>query len=120
MHLIFAPFSLLELRRASANPTFFTEAHRDEQYQWAEHLAERVIWPGADVPAVCLFDTGVNRAHALIEPTLSVGDLLTARGLVARATANWTNNSLNPVDHVFYVVSFPLPIYKAPSCKDFK
>ncbi len=77
--LIFAPFSLLELRRASANPTFFTDVHRDEQYQWAEHLAERTVWPGNDVPAVCLFDTGVNRAHALIEPALSTDDLLAAR-----------------------------------------
>lgn len=77
--LIFAPFSLLELRRASANATFFTEAHRDEQFQWVEHLAERVVWPGVEVPAVCLFDTGVNRAHMLIEPALSTGDLLAAR-----------------------------------------
>lgn len=77
--LMFAPFSLLELRRASANPTFFTDVHRDEQYRWAEHLAERTVWPGNNVPAVCLFDTGVNRAHALIEPALSVSDLLAAR-----------------------------------------
>ena len=77
--LMFAPFSLLELRRASADPNFFTDTHRDEQYQWAEHLAERTIWPGTDVPAICLFDTGVNRAHALIEPALSADDLLAAR-----------------------------------------
>ncbi len=77
--LMFAPFSLLELRRASANPTFFTHEHSHEQYQWAEHLAERTVWPGNDVPAVCLFDTGINRAHALIEPALSDADLLAAR-----------------------------------------
>lgn len=44
--------------------------------QWTENLAERVRWPAGDAPAVCLLDTGVNRAHMLIEPSLSAADLL--------------------------------------------
>ena len=43
--------------------------------QWATNLAERTQWPGGDAPAVCLLDTGVNRAHVLIEPALSAADL---------------------------------------------
>ncbi len=77
--LLFAPFSLLELRRASANTALFTEADGDEQQQWVNQLAERVVWPGADVPAVCLFDSGVNRAHALIEPALAENDAMAVR-----------------------------------------
>lgn len=77
--LLFAPFGLLELRRASASPVFFTEENRDDQYDWAVNLAERVTWPDTNVPAVCLFDTGVNRGHVLIEPALSPNDLLAAR-----------------------------------------
>ena len=41
----------------------------------SEDLAERTRWPGAEVPAVCLLDTGVNRAHILIEPTLAEDDM---------------------------------------------
>jgi len=64
-----------ELRRATDNPSFFTEAVRETQHEWSEDLASRTIWPGADVPAVCLLDTGVNRAHALLEPALANTDL---------------------------------------------
>ncbi len=73
--LLFACLGVSELRRASASPVFFTTDVRDSQHEWVENLAERVTWPGNDAPAVCLLDTGVNRAHALIEPALSVGDL---------------------------------------------
>ena len=77
--LLFAPFSLLELRRASASTALFAEADSDEQAQWVEGLAERIAWPNEDAPAVCLFDSGVNRAHALIEPTLSAEDSMAVR-----------------------------------------
>jgi hypothetical protein len=73
--LLFAAGGIVELRRASDNPTFFTIESRDEQRDWAEDLAARTIWPGSDAPAVCLFDTGVNRAHPLLEPALSPEDV---------------------------------------------
>ncbi len=73
--MLFATFAISELRRASASPVFFTDAEREDQYGWAENLAERTVWPGADAPAVCLLDTGVNRAHILLEPALSPGDM---------------------------------------------
>lgn len=73
--LLFAAVGIAELRRASASPAFFTESDRQDQFGWAESLAERTIWPGNEAPAVCLFDTGVNRAHILLEPALSSEDM---------------------------------------------
>ena len=77
--LLFATFGISELRRASATPLFFTEEYREDQLEWAENLAERTIWPGADAPSVCLFDTGVNRAHILLEPALASDDMSAVR-----------------------------------------
>ena len=68
-----------ELRRGSDTPNFYLEDERENQHDWAEELAERTIWPGADVPSVCLLDTGVNRAHVLIEPALDEADLMSVK-----------------------------------------
>jgi len=69
---------IMELRRGADTPNFFLEDERDNQHDWAAELAERTIWPGVEVPRVCLLDTGVNRAHVLIEPALAEGDLMVA------------------------------------------
>jgi hypothetical protein len=69
--MLFATGAIAELRRASDTPVFFTDEVAGEQQEWVEELAERIVWPGTDAPAVCVFDTGVNRSHALIEPALS-------------------------------------------------
>lgn len=74
--VLFTRLTVVELRRASDTPTFFLEdLDTDEQIAITENLAERVEWPGADAPAVCLLDTGVNRGHMLIEPSLSAADM---------------------------------------------
>ena len=74
--MLFARFSIVELRKASDSPAFFLDdIDRDEQRDVCEELSERTEWPGMDVPAVCLLDTGVNRAHILIEPALAEADL---------------------------------------------
>ena len=74
--MLFARLSIVELRRASDSPAFFLDdIDRDEQRDLCEELSERTEWPGMDVPAVCLLDTGVNRAHILIEPTLAESDM---------------------------------------------
>jgi hypothetical protein len=73
--LLFATCEIAELRRASDNPVFFTETVRDAQHEWTDELAERITWPGTNVPAVCVLDTGINRGHALIEPALAPADL---------------------------------------------
>ncbi len=74
--LLFATGGVAELRRASDNPAVFTCDLKDDAAAFIGDLAERVIWPGEDTPAVCLLDTGVNRAHPLIEPALSTADLM--------------------------------------------
>ena len=74
--MLFARLSIVELRRANDSPAFFLDdIDRDEQRDVCEELSERTEWPGMDVPAVCLLDTGVNRAHVLIEPTLAEADM---------------------------------------------
>jgi len=78
--MLFARLSIVELRRASDSPAFFLDdMDRDEQREVSEQLAERTEWPGTDVPAVCLLDTGVNRAHILIEPSLAEADMAAVR-----------------------------------------
>ena len=66
--------AVAELRLAKDTPTFFVEMRAVEQAAWAANLAERLIPPSALAPAVCILDTGVNRAHPLIEPGLAVDD----------------------------------------------
>lgn len=74
--MLFGRFAIMELRRATDNPSFFLDAlDGDERIAWTEELAERVQWPGTDTPSVCLLDTGVNRAHHLIEPALAPNEL---------------------------------------------
>lgn len=73
--MLFLTGAIAELRRATDNPTFFLDDVRSEQHLWSEDLARRIVWPGNDAPAVCVFDTGVNRGHPLIEPALAQGDL---------------------------------------------
>ena len=74
--MLFARLAIVELRRASDSPSFFLDnLDRDEQYGFAVDFAERIEWPANNVPAVCLLDTGVNRAHVLIEPVLSEADM---------------------------------------------
>jgi hypothetical protein len=77
--LLFAAVGITELRRASATPVVFLDEDREQQLERAQALAERVSWPGTDVPTVCLFDTGVNRGHVLIEPALRAADTSTVR-----------------------------------------
>lgn len=74
--LLFATGGIAELRRASDNPSVFTQDLKEDASAFIEDLAERITWPGNDAPAVCLLDTGVNRAHPLIEPALSIADLM--------------------------------------------
>lgn len=65
---------LAEIGFATDDPTILVDLTGEEQDVLVEDLADRIQWPGANVPAVCLLDTGVNRAHPLIEPALASGD----------------------------------------------
>jgi hypothetical protein len=73
--MMFATGVIGELRRATDNPVFFMEHVRETQHEWSDDLATRIEWPGTEVPAVCLLDTGVNRGHALLEPAIASVDL---------------------------------------------
>jgi hypothetical protein len=90
--MLFATGAVAELRRANDTPVFFTDDVEGEQHEWTGDLAERIIWPGTEVPAVCIFDTGVNRGHALIEPALSTADLHTLDG-------DWGTDDHDPSGH---------------------
>lgn len=86
--MMFATGVIRELRRATDNPVFFLEDVRETQHEWSDDLASRVIWPGAESPAICLLDTGINRGHALLEPAVSSSDIHTY-------DANWLTDDHN-------------------------
>ncbi|WP_282027053.1 S8 family serine peptidase [Limimaricola cinnabarinus] len=65
---------LAEIGYATDDPAILIDLTGQEQDGLVEDLAGRIQWPGADVPAICLLDTGVNRAHPLIEPALTSDD----------------------------------------------
>lgn len=65
---------LAEIGFATDDPAILVGLSGQEQNGLSEDLADRILWPGTDVPAVCLLDTGVNRAHPLIEPALTPQD----------------------------------------------
>lgn len=67
---------IAELRRAKESAAFFVDASPEEQAQWIEDLAERTIPPPADAPAVCILDTGVTRAHPLLDPIIDPADAM--------------------------------------------
>ena len=65
--------------RALATPSvaadFFDGMDVQEQTQWVDDLAQRTNYPAQDSPGyVTLLDTGVSRAHPLINPVLSSDD----------------------------------------------
>lgn len=68
-----------ELRRAKETAEFFDGMTPVEQQEWVdETLARLTVPPGDDsTPRVCLLDSGVNRAHPLLDPFISGADLHT-------------------------------------------
>ncbi len=71
--------SIAELRRAKETAEFFDALPPAEQPAWLDDLKARLKVPAenADVPHVCLLDTGVNHGHPLIATGLSTLDLHT-------------------------------------------
>ena len=66
--------AVAELRLAKDTPSLFLEMGPIEQTDWARNLAGRITPPEPLAPAVCVLDSGVTRAHLLIEPGLEVLD----------------------------------------------
>lgn len=65
---------IAELRRAKESAAFFVDAPVNEQAQWVNDLAQRTIPPSPDAPAVCILDTGVTRAHPLLDRIIAPND----------------------------------------------
>jgi hypothetical protein len=56
--------AVAEQRLARDTPAVFMEMTPDEQIAWTEDMAERVVAPPDDAPAVCLLDSGTTRKLA--------------------------------------------------------
>ena len=68
---------LAELREAKTLAGEFIALPPRDQGEFVQEVRERIGRPPSDAPSVCHLDTGVNRAHPLIELALSNEHLLT-------------------------------------------
>jgi hypothetical protein len=64
--------SVAEFRRAKETADFFDSLAPEEQPAWLEEFLQRIQFAASDnaTPHVCILDTGINRAHLLLEPAL--------------------------------------------------
>lgn len=70
--------SIAELRRAKETAEFFDSLSPGEQPDWLDDLLARSQYTtNANVPHVCLLDTGVNRGHPLLSSALTADDMHT-------------------------------------------
>ncbi len=65
---------IAEIGLVTDNPSVIMGEFADLQDDMVENLAARTTWPGQDAVAVCVLDTGANRAHPLLEPALAPED----------------------------------------------
>ena len=72
--LIASTDAVEELRYASDTPTFFTRTVRLTQHPWVDDLSSRVTPPGGNSPIVCILDSGVARAHPLLQSVVAHAD----------------------------------------------
>lgn len=63
--------AIAELRLSRDTPALFMGMGGAEQIAWSQELADRLVPPDDNAPAVCLLDSGTTRRHPLIEPALS-------------------------------------------------
>ena len=67
---------LAEVRKAKESSAFFVDASPEEQAEWLGDLKQRVTPAAGDAPAVCILDTGVTRAHPLLEDLIAPDDAM--------------------------------------------
>lgn len=72
-------FRLAELRKAKELATDYRALRTHDQQDVIREFLQRVTPPPADAPAVCILDTGVNRAHPLLAPALAEADTLSVK-----------------------------------------
>ncbi|MGE4591191.1 S8 family peptidase [Alcaligenes sp.] len=68
--------NIAELRRAKETADFFDALPPEEQPNWVDELHDRLTLPadGEEVPYVCLFDSGVNNGHPLLQQAVANAD----------------------------------------------
>ena len=71
--------NIAELRRAKETAELFDDMPIEKQRASLDDLLARIRYPSEEenVPYICLLDTGVNRGHPLLTPTLAAADLHT-------------------------------------------
>jgi Subtilase family len=78
--LVSSTDTVAELRLGRDTAAFFMGESRSDQHGWIAACVELLRDArGENAPAVCLLDTGVNRAHPLLEQLLHPEDALTVR-----------------------------------------
>lgn len=75
--LLRATDAIEEVRFADDSPCFFTRHERRNQHPWVDDLVDRVDVAEDDAPVICILDTGVSRAHPLLENSLQADRCLT-------------------------------------------
>jgi hypothetical protein len=68
---------IAELRLPKTTAALFTDMTAIEQQDWVNDLAGRIVFPREGAPFICLFDTGLNRAHPLLAAVANQDDLHT-------------------------------------------
>lgn len=66
---------IAELRRPHDVASLLTAMSAAEQAEWVDELQGRMYAAGADAPAVCVVDTGVQDGHPLLVDSLSASDI---------------------------------------------
>lgn len=68
-----------ELRRAKVTAESFDGMDTEDQHEWMDELLARTVFPPHQdgVPRICLLDSGVNRAHPLLDPVMAEADMHT-------------------------------------------
>ncbi len=72
--LLAASSEVAEFRPAESIAAFIYRESNQDQTAWVGELRRRILWPTGNVPSVCVVDTGVNRAHPLLEHVLDSSD----------------------------------------------
>lgn len=65
---------IAEVQRAKESAAMFTGMGPEEQGEWVKELFARITGPSSDAPAACLLDTGITRAHPLLEMATAEAD----------------------------------------------
>ncbi len=66
---------IAEVRKAKELASFFVDQKGEEQGAWAKELRGRLVEPRTDAPAICLLDTGITRAHPLLDIAIAPADV---------------------------------------------